>query len=301
MSIGAIAADYRGDNVFLGGGGNSVIAYDTTGRALVRKDSISTLISYYEGRLISLNDRVDYFDSIPVGKVTLIDIFSPDLHHEGGIDVPYNGHTSFLHVSENRVGYDFRSPHIMSNNGKDLLIKDGRNDTVFHYKNDMPLEPAYKFDFGKHSPPPEVFGLNPAEPLKDNYCAVNKLYEGDRYIIADINRHEAADKKRTLLLDRDDPSGGFSATGPGGKPGFSIDGIAFTLCSIHDNRLVGYIDALDLTDNRDNITNPKLKAVAGGISDNSDRNPQKLDGLFYAAIILRISQNVNDHKRTANM
>ncbi len=73
-----------------------------------------------------------------------------------------------------------------------------------------------------------------------------------------------------IILDKRDPSGGFAAVGPDGKPGLFLDGIAFSPQYIRDNRLVGYIRALDIADNRDAITNPKLKALAATLKEDSN-------------------------------
>ncbi len=73
-----------------------------------------------------------------------------------------------------------------------------------------------------------------------------------------------------LVFDRREGFGGFSAVGPDGGAGLFVGGLAFTPMYIRDNRLVGYMQALDIVDNADAITNPDLKALAATLREDSN-------------------------------
>jgi hypothetical protein len=73
-----------------------------------------------------------------------------------------------------------------------------------------------------------------------------------------------------LVIDRDDPSKGFSAVGPDDRQGLFVGGMAFAPLYMRDNRLVGCMQALDLVDNAERITDPDLKRVAAGLKEDSN-------------------------------
>ncbi len=74
-----------------------------------------------------------------------------------------------------------------------------------------------------------------------------------------------------LVFDRRDPAAGFSARGGADdKPGLLLDGLPVTPMYIRDNRLVGYLSALDVTDNADRLTHPGLKSAAQNLREDSN-------------------------------
>jgi hypothetical protein len=100
---------------------------------------------------------------------------------------------------------------------------------------------------------------------------VDNVWEGDRYFIVSATNLLQIQQPCRLIFDRRDlVSGGFSATGSDGKPGLFIGGIVFTPCYIRDNRIVGYMQALDIADGRDAITDPRLKALAAILKEDSN-------------------------------
>jgi hypothetical protein len=124
-------------------------------------------------------------------------------------------------------------------------------------------------DLGKYAVPVDAFGMEPTVKADDKYTA-QYLFEGDNYLLVTA-RPAMMGGTAHLVIDRDDPAAGISATGgPEGKPGLFTSGVKFTPMYIHDNRLVGYMQALDIVDNTDAITNPDLKALAATLKEDSN-------------------------------
>jgi hypothetical protein len=101
----------------------------------------------------------------------------------------------------------------------------------------------------------------------DHKYAVGNIYEGDRYILT-IGKYPPSAKP--LLFDRKEDYAGLSALGPEGNEGLFLDGIQFTPMYIRDNQLVGYMQAFDIVDNVEHITDPDLKALAATLPENDN-------------------------------
>jgi hypothetical protein len=54
------------------------------------------------------------------------------------------------------------------------------------------------------------------------------------------------------------------------EPGLFAGGIAFKPMYVRDNRLVGCMQALDIVDGADRITDPRLKALAATLKEDSN-------------------------------
>lgn len=237
----------------------SIFRYNPDNHMTASTDPIafdSYEISYYEGQLIVQN--YPYVKPEPDGKITFLDIFSPDLKHEGSIRIPHKATNSYF----------IRGHQILSNNGKDLLVKEELNDTLFHYREGK-LIPAYKLDMGKYFFSHKMWNAAMEDQWK-KYFMVDDIYDGDSYMIIIMSNGFMGASGISIIFDKRDPSGGFSAVGPDGKPGLFVDGIKFTPSYIRDNRLVGYMQALDIVDNADAITNPDLKALAATLKEDSN-------------------------------
>lgn len=262
--------DYEGGNVYIDGQNSSIVAYDTAGRMFARNDSISSIqILYHNGQLLSLTRRsVADPDAYNGDRLTWIDLFSRDLKPEGSIDGPNPGPYDIYDRSLTSGAYNVGSMPFLSDNGKNLIVRQGRNDTLYYY-NKGALEPVWLLDLGGYALPAEAYGLDPVEKWNENYFSVDNVWEGDRYIVVTADNRQRQPLRR-LLFDKENLSGGFSATGPDGRNGLFIDGVAFTPCYIRDNRLVGYMRALDVIDNADTTTRPDLKAIAGGMTEDSN-------------------------------
>jgi hypothetical protein len=130
---------------------------------------------------------------------------------------------------------------------------------------------VYRFDMGSHTPPDEVFAEFPTVSWKDNFYITTKMWDADRYLFATVSGGGEKNYSASLVFDRHDPAaGGFSALGPGGENGLFLDGVAFTPMYVRDNRLVGYMRALDIADGRDGITHPGLAPLAATIKEESN-------------------------------
>jgi hypothetical protein len=264
-NIRDIAVDYRGDNIYMTGG-TSIVAYDTDGIQLARNDSIKgEQIACLDNELIVHHA---YSADKPGDKRTLLDVFSPGLHLERSIDVLDKGFVDVLALSG---GVIYPSASLMFCNGDSIFVKETLCDTVFRYENDKPLKPVYRLDMGRFFVPAEAFGLNPAVKWDNVYREIDDIYDWGKYIIVRVVGITIESYALSyLVLDRDDPHGGFTAVASDGKQGLFLDGIAFTPCYIRDNRLVGYIQAFDIVDNAAAITNPDLKAIAATLKEDSN-------------------------------
>lgn len=268
--IGAMTADYSQDNIYMSGymGGSVVVGADTSGRIFARLDSADNRqISFHDGKLFLLRDTPSRL--VKMGEtITLFDIYSSGLDREISVEVPFIGNSTGMIGSQDTGFFGRVMGHFLSNNDDRLLVKRGRNDTVFVFFDGM-LEPAYKFDLGKYTPPAEMFeGLTRQEQW-ESYYSMDGMYEGDSYVIIRA-RGGMFGEVKYLVFDRGYLSDGFLAVGPDGTPGIFIDGIAFTPMYVRDNRLVGYMQAIDILDNASTITDPELKNLTTTMKEDSN-------------------------------
>ncbi|MDR0955213.1 MAG: hypothetical protein LBM20_07540, partial [Rikenellaceae bacterium] len=209
--------------------------------------------------------------------VTYIETLSPDLHRIGEIKIPYGG-SNELTFQYSQGGFLFQDvPPIFSDNGTSLLIKEPRNDTVFRYVDQATLEPLFRVEMGDYFPADKLLDENQwidgsvvddvmknrrSSPFeKYNHGWVTAIYEGERYLVVEIG----SNKRGYCIFDKNDLIHGFWAKGL-----LSLDGIAFTPCYIRDNQLVGYMQAIDIVDNAEQITDPDLKALAATLTENDN-------------------------------
>jgi hypothetical protein len=275
------AVDYRTDNLYLVGntGGRSfLLAYDAAGKLtgrIAEPVSLSNM-AFYEDRVIlskaSPDIRIDPDAEPTVGtRVPLLELFSTGLQQQGTVDIIDKGTAGAILMESSggeitRISVRRGSSGILSDNGKTLTVKEERGDTVFHYRAGA-LEPVRVLFWGDYAVPSEAFGLNPTVS-SGGYLPQN-MFESDRYLFVEAREYQDNTTIR-LVLDREDPSGGFSATGPDGSSGLFVDGIKFTPMYIRDNRLVGSMSVLDIVDNADAITHPDLKTLAATLKEDSN-------------------------------
>ncbi len=272
VTLYGMTVDYLKDNIYaFVAPPRGVVAYDVTGRIFARTEALTNgEIEFYGSELIMFDIHIimpDFDEPIK----TPFEVFSHDLNYKGSISAFDEGSGDVTVGAENIgfINYTL-SAHILSSNGKSLFVKQGRNDTVYHYRGDLSLEPAFVFNFGNHTPPSQVFGLNPTQTWSNNYYGVQNIYVASRYILVEVQNSFIGDRD-VLIFDRQESSDGFMATGgPDGRSGLFIDGIRLTPCYIRDNRLVGYIQAFDIVDNATTITNPDLKALAAILKEDSN-------------------------------
>ncbi len=242
-------------------GTTDVVGLDPAGNEFARADGfISWGMIWYQDRLLTFpvlppwNTEDLAGDSIP-----FIDLYDRDLKLVGnilgpniGTSVGINGH---------------QSPPLYSFNGERLLIKQGRGDTLYQYGAGE-IRPVYALKLGAYVPPAEVFEFIPPPEWDERHFVVDNVWEGERWLIVSANNtHDA----KPLIFDRRDiAAGGFSATGPGGEAGLFIGGIRFRPGYMQADRLVGYLQAIDIADNRAAITHPRLKELAATIEEDSN-------------------------------
>jgi hypothetical protein len=264
------AVDWENDILYIAEGSMSprekrkIFAYDSDGRILARNDLTTSLrVSFFDDKLIVLRTRHEADPNYPErGKGVLLDIFSPDMKHTGSVEATDNGAYRFFYPNGDIKLFLGDG---ISNNGKSLLVNMSRNDTLFHLKNDA-LEPAFVFDFGRYAIPVEAFSKNSTVSREDLYF-LSSIWESDRYLIV---RATGINSSHLLVFDRTEGVDGLSAVGPNGERGLFVGGIAFIPSYIRDNRLVGYIQAFNIVDNVDAITNPDLKALATTLKEDSN-------------------------------
>ena len=269
VSIMRMAVDWEGDKTYLFEMMGKAVAYDADGQAIGSLDSLSVLsVASFDGKLILMNQVHNVFapdDVVPDSKCNLLTIYSPDMKLERHVEAPDKGAP--------RVGRNFfAGGSLLINTGNSLRVKEMRCDTVLNYSAGA-LEAAYILDYGRFTAPDAAFGANPTEPWRDNFHRVNNVMEGNRYLIVESMTNEIAprDSKRNFLIfDRKKPAGGLSTLGPDGGAGLFVGGIAFTPSYIRDNRLVGYMQAIDIVDNAEAITDPQLKALAATLKEDSN-------------------------------
>lgn len=264
--INVFAVDYKNENVYILGG-RRIIAYNSMGNISAQKDSVMKVSS------------MEIMDNAPVimkysegkshldGKMDLLEIFSPALERKKIINVLDKGSTIVSKLSNGQIEVRYLNDGVILDNGTRLVVKEVLNDTVFHYSADKGMEPAYRLDLGESTIPQGATGPKPSKPWSDRFYSFSTICEGERYIIARANNFI---EESCLIFDKRNPSEGFSAVGPDGIPGFFIDGVTFTPCYVHDNRLVGYMQTIDIVDNASLITNPDLASVAATLKEESN-------------------------------
>ncbi len=271
--IFGMAVDYETGNVYI----NGSVGYDSSGRMFARNDSVSgSRTVYHNGQLLLLTSpSILNPDAYNGERIDFIKILSRDLKHEGTIDVPNFGPADYFFTDSRSGALGTGSVAFMSDGGERIVVRQGRNDTIYHYATGV-LEPALVLNIGRYSLPAEGYGLNPAVEWSDKFYSVDNLWEGSRYVVVSADNYQLRPTGeripgRRLIFDREDLSaGGFSATGPDGTPGLFLDGIKFTPMYVRNNRLVGYMQALDIVDNAENITDQQLKALAATLKEDSN-------------------------------
>ncbi|MDR2894044.1 MAG: hypothetical protein LBU97_01110, partial [Alistipes sp.] len=266
-----VAVEYETDNLYARSGG-TVIAYNAEGRMLTRNDSIPAWsTAFVDGRLVALRQRHDVFvtdDTEPGSRVTLLDIFSPDLRPEGRVETLDKG-TPMRFSPE---GFTMLlTEGFLSDNGESLVVKELMCDTAFYYRADGALESAYILDLGRHATPAGAFGENATVAWSDDFHRVDNIREGSRYLFVETMSGTPM-RRSFIVLDREDPAAGFMSVGPDGEAGMFLGGVKFTPSYIRDNQLVGYMQALDIVDAvaTKSITNPDLQALATTLREDSN-------------------------------
>ena len=163
------------------------------------------------------------------------------------------------------------SPDILSANGTSLLMKEGLSDTVFHYLPGGVLKPALVLYHGRYAPPPEAFVTNPKVDWDRYYVTTEILHDGEHTFLTVHNGFPGSPGSLGFaFLVLDEGEGGFSATGPDGTRGLYLNGIRFFTRHLRDGRLTGYMQALDIVDNRHAITHPGLATLAATLTEDSN-------------------------------
>jgi hypothetical protein len=264
-----MAVDPENDNVYLYGfsGPLSILAFDATGNNFARNDSIVMKnMSWSDGQLIGV--RQFY------GRTTdtdFVEAFSPDLKSMGRLELPDRGPNSIrIPMGGDRYATRTVTFAIMSSNGKSALIKEARNDTVFHFQEGPSLRPAYYLNMGIHSIPAEAYiDVTGYDNMGGNKYKVTEIIDDDRYVF--VTTSEIGEQDIYYhIFDRNNSFGGLTALGPDGEAGLFLGGIKFAAMYIRDNRLVGYMQAIDIVDNAAAITDPELKALAATLREDSN-------------------------------
>jgi hypothetical protein len=278
LFVDGITVDWEKENLYLmadngGTASHSLMrAYRADGEIFGRNDSITRgKIAFFDDKVLLFTDN---FSTKPmeIGEMfTFMETFSPDLHRETALEVPFKGPNRIMLITNDADGQIAAisvmniAPVIASNNGASLLVKEGRSDTVYHYTGGA-MEPFLRLDFGSYAIPDEAFEPSYDKPSSTNMYGVKNIYEGDRYILVTGSYQPP----HLLLFDRREDYAGFTTLGPNGSEGLFLDGIRFNPAYIRDNQLVGYISALDIVDNAESITNPDLKALAATLKEDSN-------------------------------
>jgi hypothetical protein len=241
-------------------GTTEVIGLDRAGNEFARADGfISWGIMWYGDRLLTLpvvppwEEDIYARDTIP-----FIGMYDRDLKPIGSIYGPNVG------PSVSMSGESF--PPVISDNGERLLVKQGRGDTLYHYSAGA-IAPVYALPLGRYAhTDPEA-----AWSIESNYYSQD-VWEGERWLIFSVNNGaEEGRKPDRLIFDRRDLSkGGFRTLGPGREQGLFWGGVKFNPAYIRNNRLVGYMQAFDIVDNADRITDTRLKALAATLKEDSN-------------------------------
>jgi hypothetical protein len=275
--IGGFAVDGVRDNVYIKGG-TRILAYDTEGNLIARTDSIANEGLVTAGKIVWRDDELFVLsgsssgEPLHNGKRILFKIFTSDIKQEAVIEVADKGSTESIVLPFAGTTIEmYPESGVVYDNGKSLYVKEILSDTVFVVGGDRMLVPAYRIDVGRHFIPAEAYGPSPELFWNNAYHMIVDIQAGDRYLILQIaTLGDESFLSEYLILDRDNPTEGFTATGPEGQSGLFFDGIEFKPCYIRDNRLVGYIQAIDIVDNASGITNPDLKALAATLKEDSN-------------------------------
>jgi hypothetical protein len=277
--IVGMGVDHRTGNVYITGLNSTIVAYDPEGRMFARNDSVANTYGfvYHNDRLISLRHDLATTWDHAAETMPFIDIYSDDMKSEGTIYTDNLGPGDFFFTDRRSGAFGIGSKPVISDNGENLLVMPARSDTVFHY-NAGALDPVYLLRLGRHAFPVEGYGVDPVVERGGKFT-VDNMWEGGRYVIVSADNYQRLPSGeripgRRLVFDMKNLSaGGFSATGgTESAPGLFVGGIAFTPMYIRDNRLVGYMQALDIADGRDagSITDPDLAALASTIKEDSN-------------------------------
>jgi hypothetical protein len=245
----------------------NIIGLDPAGKEFARTEGfISWGMMWYGDRLLTLpvappwEKEVYARDTIP-----FIDMWDRELNSIGSIYGPNVG------PGVTNQGVSF--PPVMSDNGERLLVKQGaRGDTLYQYRAGA-ISPAYFLRFGTYKLPAELFALEPSGELTSRHYFAVGVWEGERWMIVSAVNGSFGQTPTIsyLLFDRRDfAAGGVSTLGPEGEPGLFLGGVKFTPGYIRDNRLVGYMQAFDIVDNTERITDTRLKAIAASLKEDSN-------------------------------
>ncbi len=274
-NITSFAADYDTDNLYMSVISRldgSLVAYDTEGRELIRRDSVSSgQMVIHDGNLLLLRNRVLRIgDDLTVGgMIPFLDSYSlSGLELETAFEAPDRGVPMVIRTVERGINVLLGPDQVLTSDGSSVLVKENLSDTVTYYRNGA-LEPAFILNSGDYAIPDGALGMDPSVDLGNSYAIRGVLgSEGFLFVEAYGFRDNVTAR---LVIDRDDPSGGLSATGgTEGKPGLFLGGVKFIPCYIRDNRLVGYMQALDIVDNAEAITDPELRALAATLKEDSN-------------------------------
>jgi hypothetical protein len=253
-----------------------ILAYDAAGKVFAQsavKMSLTIMTVFRNDKLMTFVDRLRNDPAPKQGiKEPFINIYSSDLKHVGSVD-KYRNVAPIIYTRNGRPA--FLQAGSLFDNGKTVLAYEALDDTVYYYNDDGTLSPAYILDLGRRSPPTEAFGADATVPWSRNFHTIMDIYESDRFVFVWAPNHDYGDyftnNLSIFVFDRHNPgAGGFSAVKPNGKYGLLLDGIAFAPKYTRDNKLVGFMHALEIVDNAARITNPKLKALAATLKEDSN-------------------------------
>lgn len=276
-SVYDMTVDREGENIYLLGrgeaaNGRQILAYDATGSIFARANGVAAQgIVFSDGRVIASHLRPE--DAMAGDKITLLEIFSPNLEREGKVEVPDKGSRTIYGAAGSST---LPSAYLYDSGSRLLTRESRRGDTVYSVTNRV-LEPVYSVKLGRYAISDEMFGEDATMSEGDNAHRIEMMWDSDRYVIV-LTRARRYSTSKILVLDRlaeKEPGhnyAGFSAVMPEGAGGYRtfLDGVAFTPMYIRDNRLVGYMQAIDIVDNAESITNPDLAAIAATLKEDSN-------------------------------
>lgn len=251
-SVSYLTVDYPRDVVYISGTG--VVAYDRENRMVARNDSIrSAQIAYYDHALHVL--KYPSTEGGPNGLRSLIDRYTSELALSGGLQVADKGTV--------RVDVGFQA---FNGNGHTLLVKEELSDTVCSVAGDS-LQPLYRLDLGPYRFPAERLTFEAMNEWND-YYRVFDLLDGERYLFLFVQNGLMGDR-RLLVYDKTRQQC-YTPQGSDSREGLFLEGVRFTPRSIYRNQLFGEFDLLDLLDHRESITDPALRTIAAGLSEESN-------------------------------
>jgi hypothetical protein len=271
--VQGIASNFATGEVYIDGV-TDIVGLDAEGREFARMTpELNWGMVWHGERLLALPVPSLFDDDAYAGDtIPFIEMFDRDLKPIGSIHGPNVG--PFLGMPTTPQAEDYvaaTDPPFLSDNGRRLLVKQGRGDTLYHYSAGT-ISPAYVLKLGRYAPEAEMFGLNPSAQWGERTLTVDNVWEGDRWLIVSAINPRQMKQPRCLVFDRLNlTDGGFSAMGGADDmSGLFAGGVVFTPAYIRDNRLVGYVSALDIVDNADGITDPELKKIAETIKEESN-------------------------------